>query len=71
MLPSLSSCLLQALLSLVLHAKTLAVTQLLYPPWPLEEGDSHKQQSIKTKHYRTQQSTGKKKSGLTPHTPSK
>ena len=41
-----------------------------YLPWPLEEDDSHKQQSIKMKHYRTLQSIGKKKFGLTPHMPS-
>ena len=39
-----------------------------YPPQPLEEDNSPKQQLTKTKHYRTPQSTGKKKSGLTPHT---
>ena len=42
-----------------------------YPPQPLEEDNSHKQQSTKTKHYRTLQSIGKKKSGLTPHMLSK
>ena len=40
-----------------------------YLPWPLEGNDLHKQQSSKTKHYKTPQSTGKKKSGLTPHMP--
>ena len=38
-----------------------------YLPRPLREDDSHKQQSIKTKHYKILQSTGKKKFGLTPH----
>ena len=39
-----------------------------YLPWPLKEDDSLKAQLIKTKPYRTPQSTGKKKFGLTPHT---
>ena len=38
-----------------------------YLPQPLKEDDSHKQQSIKMKHYRILQSIGKKKFGLTPH----
>ena len=38
-----------------------------YLPQPLEEDDLRKQQSIKMKHYRTLQSTGKRKFGLIPH----
>ena len=41
-----------------------------YSPWPLKEDDSHRQQLTEMKHYKTLQSTGKKKSGLTPHMPS-
>ena len=38
-----------------------------YLPQPLKEDNLHKQQSTKMKHYRTPQSTGKRKFGLIPH----
>ena len=46
---------------------TLDLTSSL--PWPLEEDNLCKQQSTTMKRYRTQQYTGKKRSGLTPPTP--
>ena len=42
---------------------TLDLTSLL--PWPLKGDDIHRKQSTKMKHYKTQQSTGKMRSGLT------